>query len=259
MERLLIGTTATLTQTWYTDGAVADPGPVTVIVTRSDGTTVAAGNASGSGADERTFTLTSDATDRLDALTVTWESAALGALEQHVEVVGGFLFGLAALRGMPPLGNEGKYPPERLREARTIVEDALEHACGVAFVPRFTRERMRSDDLRLIWVRRPHVRRVITVAEVPGDAAVAGVPADHRVIVAYEHGMDSPPPRVTRAGLLLARRWLVDGPADERATSIRTEDGVFNLVTPGRRGELFDLPEVNAVVQDYSAHHALVG
>jgi hypothetical protein len=72
------------------------------------------------------------------------------------------------------------------------------------------------------------------------------------VIVGYEHGFDFPPARISRAAILLAKRWLVEGPIDDRATSLITEDGTFALTTPGLRGALFDLPEVNAAIEEYN-------
>jgi hypothetical protein len=71
------------------------------------------------------------------------------------------------------------------------------------------------------------------------------------VTIGYEHGHPVTPERVKRAAIRLAKRWLVEGPVDDRATTFSNDDGTYSLVTPGRRGEFFDLPEVNAVVQQY--------
>jgi hypothetical protein len=48
------------------------------------------------------------------------------------------------------------------------------------------------------------------------------------VIVGYEHGLDRPPERIKRGGLLLLKRWLVEGPVDDRTTSMSNDDGTFS-------------------------------
>jgi hypothetical protein len=69
------------------------------------------------------------------------------------------------------------------------------------------------------------------------------------VIVGYEHGLDRPPERIRRGGLLLLKRWLVEGPVDDRTTSMSNDDGTFSLATPGRGGSIFGLPELDAAIR----------
>src|SRR5690349_811749 len=111
LERILQGTPGTLSQQWTEDGAPADPGTVTISVTRADGTVlVAVGTGtSGSGTNPRTFQLTTTHTALLDTLTVTWTSTTKGTLTSYLEVVGGFHFGLGDLRGLSPLDQTAKY------------------------------------------------------------------------------------------------------------------------------------------------------
>jgi hypothetical protein len=77
----------------------------------------------------------------------------------------------------------------------------------------------------------------------------AGWTAGRRnVIVGYEHGLDRPPERIKRGALLLLKRWLVEGPVDDRTTSMSNDDGTFSLATPGRGGSIFGLPELDAAI-----------
>jgi hypothetical protein len=189
----------------------------------------------------------------LEVFEALWE-AGEWSMRTYVEVCGGFLFTtaqLAAMKlGQTTVGDEFDDDAD-LAAMRLIVETALEDACEVAFVPRLAVERVHG-----IVLDRTEVRVVRTVDGQPAsvEANSAGILSRAvRGTVAYEHGMDYPPPRVARAALLLAKRWLVEGPVDDRATSFSTETGTFALVTPGMRGATTDIPEVNATINQYSA------
>jgi len=77
------------------------------------------------------------------------------------------------------------------------------------------------------------------------------------VTVAYEHGWTSPPLRIKRAALLLAKQWVLNSPIDDRATSVSNDDGTFVLATPGLRGSVFGIPEVDAALESYSMRTGL--
>lgn len=205
--------------------------------------------------------------DEVEILTVDWSVGDGWSARTVVEAVGGFLFSIPELAAMrlnrTTVGDE--FTKDELVTVRLVVETALEDACSVAFVPRLAVETVRGDGSYFLPLKRTHVRRVRTVNGEPTTvtADVAGIAlGDWRrgrsYTLAYEHGHDYPPPRVSRAGLLLAKRWLVDGPVDDRATSITSESGTTTLlITPGMRGHLFDLPEVNAVVAAYDSSVAV--
>ena len=273
MERALQNNPYTASMTWYASDGVtlADPGVVTVDIVRDDGTVlVDDGATAGAGATARTYALTAALhTDDLDLLTVTWTST-LGERKSYIEVVGGYLFTVADARAMSPLADTSKYPTAKIEAVRTLVEEAIEDACGVAFVPRYRRETLSGTGLQDLPLSRARIRSVRS-ASVDGTALTSTELAEldihsarylnwsnywdtgyGNVIVGYEHGFDYPPARIARAALLLAKRWLVDGPIDDRATSLVTEDGTFSLTTPGIRGAMFDLPEVNAAIEEYS-------
>jgi hypothetical protein len=281
MERIARARSSTLTHTFYVDGVATNPTPdtATVTVTRADGTalyTNAATTDAGVGA--FSFTLTPTDTALLDRLTVGWTATfgnQLQTVNRTVEVAGDFLFAIIEAQAIK-LGNTtlgSQFTVAKIVEMRTLVEMALEDACGVAFVPRYERERVSADGyhLRVKW---PKVRAVRSASHTATDgttitaltstelASVVGTPGGlyypnrwttgwSNMTVGYEHGYDTPPPRISRAGLLLTKRWLLEGPVDDRATSLSTDDGTFLLVTPGMRGAMFDLPEVNAAVQQY--------
>jgi hypothetical protein len=257
VERIQQNTPGTASKQWLEAGAPVDPGTVTVGVTRADGTVLLAPGTATAGAttNPRTFNLT-----------------AVNTLTSYVEVVGGFLFNTLDARAAAPLNDTTKYPQARLEAMRIRVEQALEEACGVAFVPRYERERItehtpwRTHDLQLRW---PKVRAIrdatlngtaLTSTElaevVPAGSFFyysAGWGASGRsdIWVGYEHGYDFTPARVSQAAILLAKAWLVAGPIGDRTTSMSTEDGTFTLATPGLRGSTFGIPEVDAVVEQY--------
>lgn len=281
MVRVAQARSATLEHVFQSDGTATDPAPdsATVTITRADGTAlVTDAPTTEAGVGTVTYTLTPADTATLDTFTVLWKASFGGQVQTYkefVEVAGGFLFSLADARAVPPLNDTAKYPAKKVTATRTLVEQALEDACGVAFVPRFTLETFSGKGSTTIMLSQPKVRAVrsitrddvavtgsdLTSAKVAGTGVVywpsvwsAGY---SNFTVGYEHGYDGAPERVKRAALKLTKNWLIEGPVDDRATSMSTEDGTFSLVTPGVRGALFGIPEVEAVVQQYGMHVAV--
>lgn len=268
-DRIQRGTPGTVSQQWYEDGVAVDPGVVTVGITSGDGTVVVApGTATtGTASASRSFSITTLHSAALDWLELTWTSASKGTITNTLEVVGGFLFTIAEARALTALSNATTYPAAAIAAMRTRVEQSIEDSCGVAFVPRYMREQINATPGRALIVSQPRVTAVRAVARggvalavgelatiVPNEAGILDYPARWAwdiYDVAYEHGYARPPSRVSQAALTLARSWLVDGPLDDRTTSFTTPDGTFALSTPGMRGSVFGIPEVDATVARY--------
>jgi hypothetical protein len=269
LTRVLIHSLPTIAATFDVDGTATDPSPATatVTVTRDDGTILASGvSATRTGVGAFSYPLTQ--TTLLDILTVEWTSS-LGTIATVVEVVGGFLFSIAQARALSPLSNTATYTTAKLLEARTMVETALEDACGVAFVPRYAKTTVNGSGTSTLLLP-PRVRSIRSASN-EGVAVSAPYLATMRLLstgelyypslwasgfanyeLAYEWGYDYPPPRVSQAALLWAKSWLVKGPIDDRWTSMTSEDGTYALSTPGMRGANSGLPEVDQVIHEYS-------
>lgn len=278
MDRILRNTTATISATFSVDGAGVDPVPdtATVEIFRDDGTVLVAQTLAANvvGQPGRfAFPLTTDHTALLDTLTARWVSS-LGIVDTTVEIAGGFHFTIAQARAMAPLSNTTVYPTARVQAMRTTVEQAIEDACEVAFVPRYARETFDGGTGTIVL--RPMVTAV-RAATVEGTALTAGELGElartasgiyspsgwtlgyGNVEIIYEHGYSVTPARVSQAALRLAKTWLVEGPIDDRATGMATPDGgSYQLVTPGLRGSYFGLPEVDAVVRQYGLRSGMV-
>lgn len=276
VDRLLQNTIGTPTVTFYEDGVATDPGVVTLNATREDGTAlVTAGATGGSGVNPRTFAFTALQLAALDVLKLSWVSATKGTLTTYVEVVGGYVFTLAEARALSPLGNTTLYSTAKLAAYRTLAETALEDACGVAFVPRYAREKVDGNggtDLLL-----PDPRPLsVEAATVNGSVVVSSdielyrsgraylatkwTAGRHNVVVKYTHGYAFPPPRVGGACLKLAKRFIVDSPIDDRVIQSTSPDGVSQLyMTAGIANAVFDIPECVAVVEAYGLDKGSVG
>ncbi len=277
MQRIIAGRSATLSYTFSVDGTATNPTPdaATVAITRADGTVlVATTAATEAGTGIVTYTLSPTQTADLDVLTVTWTAtfgAASQAFTERVEIRGDYLFTIEQARRLKPLNDTTAYPTARLVEARTLAESALEDACEVAFVPTYFRVtldgRGRTDIM--LPLSRP---LTITSATVDGAAVTVdelglydvgriynpnGWAAGRRnVVITGTHGYPFAPPRVGRAALLLAKRFLVDSPVSDRTTSITTEDGTTRFITAGERQAVFDVPECNQIVIEYGISDA---
>jgi hypothetical protein len=278
MDRVLQNTQADAKVTFYDANGVAvdATGTPTVTITRATGTALVT-NAATTKVTGTTgvykYPLSPTQTALLDFLTLAW-TAVIGAASQifttHVEVVGGFLFTIADARATPPLESTTTYPTDKIVRTRTLVETALEDACGVAFVPRYALGTVDPPSGRTLVTPRWPLISLRSVESRSGSGWAAQTVTDYTASrsgiystawprsyepaslrIGYEHGYPSPPPRVSRAALLLAKRWLIEGPVDDRTTSMATDDGTFTLLTPGLRGALFDIPEVEATIQEY--------
>lgn len=275
MQRIVQGLSATLSHTFFADGVATNPSPdaATVTITRDDGTAVVTAQpTTEAGTGIVSYTVTPTHTALLDTWTVGW-TATFGGLSQTftdiVEVAGGVLFTLAQARALKPLDSLTAYTTAQISEARTMVETALEDACGVAFVPRYAKGTFSGSGTSTMLMP-PRIRSVRSASN-EGVAVSAPYLATMRMLptgelyypsiwgsgfanyeIAYEWGYDYPPPRVSQAALLWCKNFLVKGPIDDRTTSVVSEDGTFALSTPGMRGAMVGIPEVDAVIDQYS-------
>jgi hypothetical protein len=273
MDRIQRGQSGTLNAAWERDGELWDPGDVTVTINseRSAAALITGASASGTGVAGRTYTLTPSQTQSLDFLTVQWTSGTdNSALTTYAEVVGDYLFTVARARTRSPLQDTANYSTESILYYRTLAEMALEDICGVAFVPRFSRDKAYIASAGMLQVNRRKVTSVLDIytainngyqalPNLSGLRIESGgmifMPAIWNfwampIEVSYEHGYKFVPPRVSRAAIELARRWLVESPWDERMTKFRSrEGGEVDILTA--LSDPFDIPEVVAVVDLY--------
>lgn len=286
-QRILRATAAPLSwQPLDYNGEPTDPDVVTVGVVSSDGATVkAAGTATaGSGSDPRTVTLTAAQTAEVDILTATWKVGATTVAITYHDVVGGFLFSLADLRGTETsVGDPSAYEAARLRTVRDEVEALFESVCG-PFHPRLsvvrvngctTRFRPTGGLLRSVrWVRQYSDYTVPTYTDytdaevaqvVVGDDGYATLPYSLSgwlsVEIGYEHGRLTAPADVRRAAMLYARSLSnrQKSGVPDRATTMQLPDGgSVTLATPGVGRWHTGIPEVDEVLRRYPSLDPLV-
>jgi hypothetical protein len=144
-----------------------------------------------------------------------------------------------------------------ITDARDLATARLEDACRCSFTPRETTETVEGVNGWAL-LGHPLVSEVLTidgVAENTGPYPAGRIPlagGEHEVT--YRYGHETAPLPIKRAVLLLTRHMLTVDPTDfdERATSKTTEMAAWSLVTPGFRGAIFPIPEVNQIVSDYA-------
>lgn len=261
----------TATVSFYSAGAIADPGTVTYAVVNDAGTAVTSGTASGTGAAARTFSLTASHTATVDVLTVTWTSATLGVLVTQVEVVGGFVCSIGQIdQVLARGGTASDYAVLVKEQARTLATDAFELEAGVAFTPRYAHEKFRGEDSYTVTLPTPRVRSVRAVsvadtaltvdelADVDVDTKLGQVSralgwptgswGQRNIDVTWEHGWTTPPADVSRAVALIAGAILADGPWDDRGYGVTEGGGMVRLLTAGVSGAAFSIPEVQAAL-----------
>jgi hypothetical protein len=276
VDRSLQNTDYTFNGGVTVDEVGTDPSPdsATVTITRADGTAVVTGATAVNGPNGVfSYTLVPAQTALLDTLTATWSftlNGRLQSLRDQVEIVGGYHFDLNELRQMPPLADKNAYSTAKLLNARTLAETTIEQACGRAFVPRYSIERVDSFQS---WPF-PDVRALRSAVNMDGTILTGAALTDafngwypyhsyrycnRSWTVGVEYGMDSCPADVARASMLLARSYLIAGSAagtgglEERATTVSYADAglTYGLVTAGARGAVTSIPEVNVTIERY--------
>ena len=229
---ILQTTPATLEVTFYADGTPAADSPVTVGVTRADGTDlVPPGTATTpGGTGVYRVALTAAHTAELDRLKATWT----GATQTHrtwAEVVGGHLYTEADARGLKsagktPLASDTDFPDKVILATRAQVTDDFKLRGEVAFAARFARETHSGDGDTWLMLRRNLPHRIISVT-VDGTALTGAELADldiepgrvlvrktlggfargvRNITVAYAHGYEQAPAEI---GLAALRRTLM--------------------------------------------------
>lgn len=202
----------------------------------------------------------------LDRFTVTWVAGG-STFTTVEEMVGLRLTSLAAVAE----DVTEALSAERKRVAREIAEQFLEDECGVAFRPRYAHESLDGTGKERLFLPHPKVSAVrsvtvggtaLTKAELEDvklyDAGYlwreAGWTEGHQNVgVIYEHGFANPPPAAQRAAAQLARHLAVKRPSnlEDRATTYSTDEATYSLITPGIRGSLTALPEVNIFLSSW--------
>lgn len=258
-QRILAGAPATL-EVRFLD-STGEPstvaGPVTVTVTRADGTAVVTDVGATASGETWTYALTSAQTADLDTLTATWTGpGGRKAISRH-HIVGGFYFTLSDLRSLSDMEDTSKYPNSVIREVRRRVEDTFEDATGVAWVPRHSTETIDLSGgvglLSQVKVRRlRHIEGLTTVqvdaASVTSAGRITGALLSKTALVGFEHGYDALPADLRDAALTFARAQLLGnrtGIPDRATTFTSAEGGTYRLATPGVGGWITGIPEVD--------------
>lgn len=218
----------------------------------------------------------------LDTYTITWGGEVDGDSTlwvDQVELVGGYLFELKDLRARDrAFADTGKYPTALLDSKRFEVEDTLESqkAAAVAFVPRGRRVTLDGSGRAAIALPDLEVRELYSIT-VDGVALTSGelnaviiddawlhlessvwTKGVRNVAVHYAHGLDAPPPPITRAALTLAREYLAGSDLPGRATATSIGDQMYRLTIAGRDG-VTGLPEVDAAVDQHGRKRFRIG
>jgi hypothetical protein len=189
-------------------GDPAEPGATTVEVARSDGTVIVPSGPATPGPDGiRTVTVPGSLTSQLDRLQATW-TAGDRVARTYTDIAGGVYMTVDEMVEYEPALS---YDHPRLRAARSAVEAMFERIAGVAFVPRFTVEKLDERLVRegCLFVSWPMVRRVAWVRSADGtlltDLGAVTLSAlrppyvsaldtqKGPITVGYEHGLDGLP------------------------------------------------------------------
>lgn len=279
--RVLRTATTTLTQRVYVDETLTNASAgLSVTVRRLDGTIVA-GPTAANNPSTGVYTYDLPGQANLDHLDVSWVGTVGGGsvtLTDRVEVVGGYFFGLAEVRGSDSsLSDPVRYPTAMLAQKRLEVEMECERICGWAFVPRFGRFTVGGDGTNMLTlpVQKLRTIRSLTTHSWP-DSPVVVTPLTNitfdsgGMVIRYdggifpygtgtvtaevEYGWDYPPEEIRDKGMFRLRSLvnLTRSGIPDRTSSYTTADGATYRLTLPSRGST-GIPEVDAVYCRYEA------
>lgn len=286
-QRHLQSVAATLQVTWVDqDGAQTAPtAPVTVAVTRADGTVLlAAGTAATVAGNTATKALTASQTATLDLLTAVWTDAAGRVRTTTHEIVGGYYATVDEIKAMPDCSS---FTTSQVVNARRWFEDTFEQYVGSAFVPRYRLITVWGGGTDYIDLPDRNVRTPLrslafgtiaftgtaltnTVATATGRIQryfpyvsnatddqwgrwADRFPVGVRVTVGYEHGLTRPPEDVHDACLVaVADKLLTDKTGPRREYATVTELGIVRNSVPGA-DRPFGIPYIDRVANDMRA------
>lgn len=260
----------------------ADPGTVTVTITRLDGTAVVTDATTTASDNDRSYPLSAAQTADLDTLSLAFTSDDLGTITETVEVVGALLFTVAEARAFDggAMQLTSTYPTATIEEARARITDQFETICGVSFVPRYRLDilsgigtedlmlpRMKVTDVRSIeyrdsgsttWTAYDADDLADVYIEDYGwllrESRGTFVSGRRNIRVGYEHGYATVPLDIKRAALMAVKHELMKSNVDPRAISISDEMTTTQLWTPGisaRGSAIHPLPEVDRILKLY--------
>lgn len=284
-QRIVAGTAGTISWSQIGgDGEPADPGTVTVTITRADGTAIVTNAATtGTSTAARTYALSQAQTASLDRLTALWKVSGTTVATTEVDVVAAPWFSNAELRSAEvALENTAKYPAAAISLARLQVESFFETVTGRRFVPGYSYETLpilqpygplilRRSDLRTVRSIALYNDLSAAAVETLGATELAAFPPSEAGLVyrysngwnatwakvGYEHGFIAPPPEVKAAAMKLCLEVLVadkSGTIPDNAVTWSSTDLGWSavLVTPGVKGAHTRLPSVNKVLDEWT-------
>ena len=254
------------------------PTSATVTITRDrDATSIASAASCNVEADRVTYSLAAQSSvSTLTAVFTIVDAQGTSTVTMPVQVVGTRTASISDCRRLRPLDDVNRYPDELIQQTITEIEDQLEQACGVSFVP-VERVGVKYDGSGTgeLFTRhaRPQSVSKITITDVDTTDELDQADLDalrideeagvllrptylwntgrRNITVTGVFGYSQVPGLVKQAVVEGVRHSLVESRIDARAQSITSEDGTAQLVTAGVRGALFSLPALNQVVQMY--------
>lgn len=276
-QRLLVGAPATLTATLYgSDGDVDDSldSGVTVTVTRLDGTALVTGQSATCTDGVATYALTAAQTGAgLDLLTAQWTHNSVVRSTTVHEVVGRHWFAPRRLLDEPGVNKAvaalpGDVGVSALIAARTWAESLIEHATGVAWVPRTFLDSLDACgvDEVLLTQMYPRTLRTLTIdgtAETVADWTVTkhgGLRRDTGgsiwtsnalgLVARYDYGLDAPPAPLLDAAIEAAADYILSRTSrlGRRATGFDGQFGTISYATVDKDRPT-GIPHVDAVIR----------
>ncbi len=271
----------------------ADPSVVTCGVTREDGTSlgtivVTSGDIDGTtdlGHFYGRLTAASGHTTQVDNLSLTSAGSSGGNTQTYttqVEVVGAHYVTVPEMRAYPGMSSTSDFPRALLEDVRDDLEDYIERVTGLAFVPRYHRDRFDGTWDRNMFLSKQNIRRILSV-KVNGIAQTTAnfdavkdprwennsmvtwrtnwFPAAtistgrNNISIAYEYGSDAPPPRLKRELLKAIKSEASSQNSNEsfRAISETIDGRIYRYSTPNRlQGRPLGEITLDAVLDEYT-------
>lgn len=264
--RFLSGRGVTLAHKFIDDEAVLSPASVSVTVYAADDTEVFNGPAVEA---EDVWTV-SVPMQAQGVYRVKWDGGAVAVDTDYFEVIGGYLFTVPEARNSDrEIEDPEDYPATDIKSYRDVIASEFQTITGRSFVPRTARIPLETDGSDTAWTGLFDCHALVSLTGPDGALVTAdyhlegngllnglsALPEGTRLVAVVDYGHRIVPEDVKRVALVRLRYLLAaesSGIPDRATSYVAAEGGTFTLATPGRHGYRIGIPEVDAVLNQYS-------
>ena len=273
MLELLTNTSNTVSMTFYVAGVAIDVVSPSITVYRKLDNTVLVATVETVHVDIGEYEYVLAPQTVVDSLYAVWTGTVDGvliAVRQELEIVENFLFDVEQARifGEKDLASLTTFPSSKIADDRWKITQEFTRYLRASPIRRFAYERHDGNGKPQIYLDHSRVNSLIRVTvdgvsqilddlNVYEDGLVRSetivfTSGQRNILFEYNHGMESVPGEIQRAGLLYVTARVAGNEALDRVITHTDETGTYRLSTANRYDKPTGYPYIDAILNGYA-------